>query len=74
MMLSAFKNFFVTFLISALVFGAAAYFATQFLTETISGIFDAESSELDHILNPGTDTAVTPPVTEPPIAGSNSAQ
>jgi len=70
-MLSAFKNFFVTFLISALVFGAAAYFATQFLTETITGIFDAESSELDHILNPGTDTTAPPPVTDSPVTGEN---
>jgi len=54
-MLSAFKNFFITFLVAAIVFGTAAYFATQFLTETISGIFDAESSELDSLLNP-TDT------------------
>ena len=51
-MLSAFKNFAITFLISALVFGGAAYFATRFLTETITGIFDAESSELDDILSP----------------------
>lgn len=55
-MLSAFKNFFVTFLIAALLFGSAAYFGTRFLTDTITGIFDAESSELDSILNPTTDT------------------
>lgn len=53
-MLSALKNFAITFLISALVFGGAAYFATQFLTETITGIFDSESSELDSILTPST--------------------
>ena len=29
-MLSAFKNFFVTFLIAALIFGSGAYFAVQF--------------------------------------------
>jgi len=39
-MLSAFKNFFVTFLIAAIVFGAVGYFATRFLTDTITGIFD----------------------------------
>lgn len=55
-MLSAFKNFFVTFLIAALIFGSAAYFGTRFLTDTITGIFDAESSELDSILNPSTDS------------------
>lgn len=62
-MLSAFKNFFVTFLIAALVFGGGAYFAAQFLTDTITGIFDAEASELDEILNP-TQSPNTP-VTEP---------
>ena len=64
-MLSALKNFFVTFLIAALVFGACAYFAAQFLTDTITGIFDAEANELDQILNPTTDnshTSVTEPV------------
>ncbi len=55
-MLSALKNFAITFLISALVFGGVAYFVTQFLTETITGIFDSESSELDSILTPSTGT------------------
>lgn len=74
-MLSAFKNFAITFLISALVFGGVAYFVTQFLTETITGIFDSESSELDDILSPttnsgtSTDTVtpdlITPDDTEP---------
>ena len=71
-MLSAFKNFFVTFLIAALVFGAGAYFAAQFLTDTITGIFDAEASELDEILNPSQNP--TPSVTEPvdPSAGTQT--
>ncbi len=68
-MLSAFKNFAITFLISALVFGGVAYFVTQFLTETITGIFDSESSELDSILTPSsgtsTDTGTPDPVTDP---------
>ncbi len=51
-MLSALKNFFITFLIAALIFGSAAYFATKFLTNTITGIFAAESSELEGILTP----------------------
>jgi len=71
-MLSAFKNFFITFLIAALVFGAAAYFATRFLTDTISGIFDMEANELDQILHQNSDTASPDaPVTEPPAAGSD---
>jgi len=71
-MLSAFKNFFVTFLIAALVFGAGAYFAAQFLTDTITGIFDAEASELDEILNPNQNP--TPSVTEPvnPSTGTDA--
>ena len=60
-MLSAFKNFFVTFLIAALIFGTGAYFAVRFLTDTISGIFDMEASELEQILNPGDSTAVPDP-------------
>ncbi len=66
-MLSAFKNFFVTFLIAALIFGSVAYFATQFLTDTITGIFDAEKNELDEILH--SSTPDTTPVTEPTDPG-----
>ncbi len=58
--MSGFKNFIITFLVAALVFGTVAYFVTEFLTETITGIFDAESSELDHILRPE-DTTAPPP-------------
>lgn len=60
-MLSAFKNFFVTFLIAALIFGSGAYFAVRFLTDTISGIFDMEASELEQILNPEGETAAPSP-------------
>ena len=58
--MSALKNFVITFLISALIFGSVAYFATQFLTDTITGIFDAEKSELDSILNPSNPSDTTP--------------
>ena len=58
-MLSAFKNFVITFLIAALVFGVVAYFATGFLENT-----------MDAILRPDK-TAETLPVspigTEPPV-------
>lgn len=60
LMLSALKNFFITFLIAALIFGSAAYFATRFLSNTITGIFAAESSELEGILNPGDNTPDNP--------------
>lgn len=72
-MLSAFKNFFVTFLIAALVFGTCAYFATRFLTDTITGIFDVEANELNEILSASTDTgSPDPSVTTPPIGSETS--
>lgn len=69
-MLSAFKNFFVTFLIAAIVFGGAAYFATHFLTDTITGIFDAEASELDSLRTQEPNQEQTP-VTQPPDTGTD---
>ncbi len=39
-MLSAFKNFLITLLISALIFGVVGYFATKFLSGVIVGILD----------------------------------
>lgn len=69
--MSGFKSFLITFLVAALVFGTVAYFITGFLTDTITGIFDAESSELDHILIPSqttdpNETTGSPDTTEPP--------
>jgi len=49
-MLSALKNFGVTFLISAALFGIIAYFATGFVTSTVSSILDKEGEELDNII------------------------
>ena len=49
-MLSALKNFGVTFLISAALFGIIAYFATGFVTSTVSSILDEEDSQLDDII------------------------
>ena len=63
--MSALKNFLITFLISALIFGSVAYFATQFLTDTIAGIFDAEKSELDSILNPSNPADTENPLEQP---------
>ncbi|MBQ2726564.1 MAG: hypothetical protein IJF78_12740 [Clostridia bacterium] len=66
-MLSALKNFGVTFLISAALFGIIAYFATGFVTSTVSSILDEEDSELDSIIQnepsgeeTGTDNPGTP--------------
>lgn len=72
--MSALKNFVVTFLISALIFGSVAYFATQFLTDTITGIFDAEKSELDSILNPSNPADTASPENQPDQGGDPSTE
>lgn len=48
-MLSAFKNFFITLLIAAAIFGVIAYFATQFVTATVGDILDDEDAALESI-------------------------
>lgn len=48
-MLSAFKNFFITLLIAATIFGVIAYFATQFVTATVGDILDDEDAALESI-------------------------
>lgn len=49
-MLSALKNFGITFLIAALIFGIIAYFATGFVTNTVNSIMDEEDNELNTII------------------------
>lgn len=49
-MLSAFKNFGVTFLISALVFGVLAYIATGIVTNTVGDILDDEGASLNEVI------------------------
>jgi len=49
-MLSAFKNFLITMLIAAALFGVIAYFATQFVTATVSDIMDDEEAALESIM------------------------
>ena len=49
-MLSALKNFGVTFLIAALLFGMLAYLATGFVTSTMNSIMSAEEDELSEIM------------------------
>ena len=60
-MLSAFKNFLVTLLIAAALFGVIAYFATQFVTATVSDIMDDEDAALESIMtqdkDPETDSS-----------------
>lgn len=48
-MLSAFKNFGVTFLIALIIFGITAYFATSFVTNTMNSIMSGEREELENI-------------------------
>lgn len=62
-MLSAFKNFGVTFLISALLFGIIAYFATGFVTGTVESILVDEKTELEEIMQSGDDGNVSDPIT-----------
>lgn len=58
-MLSAFKNFGVTFLISAVLFGLLAYFAAGFVTGTMSNIMTKEEDELSEIMqNPNAQTPI----------------
>ncbi len=58
-MLSAFKNFGVTFLIAAILFGFLAYAALGFVTGTMSNIMSEEESELSEIMqNPGAQTPI----------------
>lgn len=77
-MLSAFKNFFITLLIAAALFGVIAYFATQFVTATVSDILDDEEAALESIMTqdkPETDavgeTLVPDPETVQEILGKS---
>ncbi len=79
-MLSAFKNFFITLLIAAALFGVIAYFATQFVTATVSDIMDDEEAAFESIMTQekdpetetGTATETDNPVTESPLGDSFS--
>lgn len=50
-MLSAFKNFLVTFLVGAILFGVIGYFTTGYVSGIVSGILDGESDKLDSIIH-----------------------
>lgn len=49
-MLSAIKNFGITFLVSILIFGVVAFFATRFVTGTVESILASEKEQLDSII------------------------
>ena len=68
-MLSALKNFAVTFVIAAVVFGTIGYFATRFVTATVSDILDSEKTELDNILSGETETESGADSTESDTSG-----
>ena len=71
-MLSAFKNFFITLLIAAAMFGVIAYFATQFVTATVSDILDDEEAALESIMTQ--DKPETDSTGETLPAGSDAVQ
>lgn len=50
-MLSAFKNFLVTFLVAALIFGTVGIFMSRYVSGVVSDILDGEKDELDEIIN-----------------------
>lgn len=50
-MLSAFKNFLVTFLIAALIFGTVGFFMSRYLAGVVSDILDGEKNELEEIIS-----------------------
>lgn len=75
-MLSAFKNFGITFLISAVLFGFIAYFATGFVTNEMNDLIAEEKTHLDEIIqNPDisetSDTESVDPIETDPV-GSDS--
>lgn len=63
-MLSALKNFGVTFLIAAILFGIIAYFATGFVTSTVKDILEEEQTELDEIIQSEGEVSPNTPSTE----------
>lgn len=58
--LSAFKNFGVTFIIALVIFGISAYFATAFVTNTMSSIMSSEKEQLDDIFEKEDEQGMTP--------------
>ena len=50
-MLSAFKNFLITFLVAALIFGIVGYFTAGFVSGIVSSILDGEKDHLEEIIN-----------------------
>ncbi len=71
-MLSAFRNFALTFLIAALIFGSIAYFVVGFVLDTVEAAIDPsedetfETSALDLEYAQTTPAETSPDVTPPP--------
>ena len=70
-MRSALKNFGVTFLVSLVLFGIIAYFATSLVTGTVESIFKSEKEELDSIMS---DTENTSDGTAGGISGEDGGK
>jgi len=73
-MLSALKNFGVTFLIAAMLFGILAYFATGFVTSTMNSIMTAEEDELSEIMQNESNQTLINAETESTESQSPSAE
>jgi len=58
--LSAFKNFGITFLIALIIFGVGGYFATSFVTSTMSSILSSEREKLGNIIDNGNESGLLP--------------
>lgn len=71
-MLSAFKNFGITFLIAAIIFGLVAFFVTSVITDTVDGILSPGGNDLDNILNNHPSTSVPPTSSTPTSAPGTS--
>ncbi len=73
-MLSALKNFGVTFLIAAMLFGILAYFATGFVASTMNSIMTAEEDELSEIMQNESNQTLVDAETGSPESQSPSAE
>ncbi len=55
-MLSAFKNFLITFLIGALLFGTIGFLMTDYVSGIITGLLDGEKDKTTNIINAPTES------------------
>lgn len=78
-MLYSLKNFLVTFLIAALIFGVAAYFVSGFLMKTVADPLGVDEDKLNELLNPSNGTTASgesagEAETEPPLGDETTEE